>query len=311
MKNFLLVTSVIFLLGCEKEIDFTGKELSPKMVVNSLIDARLDTNEIEISESVFAFSDGQPRIVENPELHLSINGEECHQLWLDTVIGVHTYYQFAAHLNAGDRIDFSAHTPKHGTVRGYDYVPNITEITDFEAAWFIKKDYEHLRLYVTIKDNPQEQNFYRIVVRTNGETMHPSIQEPHDFWSPSEVFIDDEMLFNKPGEAEEEGKSPNYFRIFSDDIFQGQEYTLNVYIKEENLEDDPFSDYLRQRVKVEIHTLSEKMYRNLRSQELASGSLGDLFSEPVKIYTNMQGGYGIFGIYNSTEKVKLVAEKGE
>jgi hypothetical protein len=36
----------------------------------------------------------------------------------------------------------------------------------------------------------------------------------------------------------------------------------------------------------------------------------DIFSEPVKIYTNMQGGYGILGIYNITEKEKSVAEKG-
>jgi hypothetical protein len=310
MRNFLLVLSVIFLFGCEKDIDFTGKELPPKMVVNSLIDARLDTNVIKISESVFAFSDRQPGIVENPELHLSINGEECHQLWLDTVIGVHTYYKFASHLNAGDRIDFSACTPKHGTVKGYDYVPSITEIKDFKTAWFIKNDYEHLRLYVTIKDNPQEQNFYRIVVKTDADVVHPSIQEPYALWSLKEVLIDDEMLFNKPGESEDGGKSPNYFWIFSDDMFQGQEYTLNVYIKEDNYALDPKLDYLRQYAKVEIYTLSEKLYRNLRSQELASGSLGDIFSEPVKIYTNMQGGYGIFGIYNSTEREKLVAEKG-
>jgi hypothetical protein len=43
---------------------------------------------------------------------------------------------------------------------------------------------------------------------------------------------------------------------------------------------------VRQAVKVEIHTLSEKLYQNLHSQELASGITDDIFSEPVKIYTN-------------------------
>ncbi|MDR0733999.1 MAG: DUF4249 domain-containing protein [Dysgonamonadaceae bacterium] len=53
------------------------------------------------------------------------------------------------------------------------------------------------------------------------------------------------------------------------------------------------------------------MYQNLRSQELAINPSGDIFSEPVKIYTNMQGGYGILGIYNVAGKEKMVAEKGE
>jgi hypothetical protein len=72
-----------------------------------------------------------------------------------------------------------------------------------------------------------------------------------------------------------------------------------------------YEDYVRQWVKVEIHTLSEKLYQNLQSQGLASGMTGDVFSEPVKIYTNMRGGYGILGVYNVTEKEKPVAEKGE
>jgi hypothetical protein len=294
------------------DIDFNGKEPSPKMVVNSIINALSDTNLIKISESVFDFSDRKPGIVENPEINLSINGKICDRLWLDTIIGVHAYYKFVSKLNIGDKVEFSAHTPKHGTVKGYDHVPNvITEIKNIETSWFIRDDREYLRMYVTLKDNPNERNFYRIVVKTKADIVHPSIQEPINYWDLHEVFTDDEMLFHHPTETEEEGKLPNFYRIFSDDMIQGKEYTLNVYIRYDNYANTPNEDYVRQWVKVEIHTLSEKLYQNLQSQGLASGTTGDVFSEPVKIYTNMQGGYGILGVYNVTEKEKLVVEKGE
>jgi hypothetical protein len=307
-----LIISVLLLFGCEKDIDFGGKEPAPKMVVNAVINAQSDTNLIKISESVFDFSGQKPGIVENPEIHLNINEKECGQIWLDTIIGVHSYYKFVSELNAGDKIEFSAHTPKRGTVNAYDIVPNnAVEIKNIDHSWFIKDGTGYLRLYVTLKDNPQERDFYRIVVKTKGILMHPSIHEPDNIWSLKNIFIDDEMLFHNPTETEGEGKSPNFYRIFSDDMIQGKEYTLNIYIEESNSADSNWNDYVRQWVKVEIHTLSENLYQNLHSQELAIGPSDDVFSEPVKIYTNMQGGYGILGVYNISEKEKLVATKGE
>jgi hypothetical protein len=298
------------LYGCEKDIDFQGKEPSPKMVVNSILNAQSDTGRIKISESVFDYSNQKPGIVENPEIHLNINGKECDQIWLDTIIGVHAYYGFVSTLNINDKIEFSAHTAKHGTVKGYDHVPDITEIKNIETSWFKKDGFSYLRMYVTLKDNAHERNFYRIVVKSQAHIVHPSQQEPHNYWDLQKVFIDDEMLFHNPTETEEGGKSLNHYRIFSDELFQGKEYTLNVYIQYDNYTENHDTHYVRQRVKVEIHTLSEKLYQNLHSQELASGITDDIFSEPVKIYTNMQGGYGILGIYNVTEKEKSVAEKG-
>jgi hypothetical protein len=314
MKNsqyyILLILNTLLFLSCEKDVDFKGKELSPKIVVNSIIHAKSDTGVIKISESVFDYSDRQPDLVKDPEVHVSINEKEC-PVWLDTVMGVHACYKFVSILNIGDRIEFSAHTPGHGRVKGFDIVPSIAEIKSIESSWFKRDGFGYLRLYITLKDDPQERNFYRIVVRTNDIIVHPSIQEPDSHWDLKEIFVEDEILFNNATEKNEEGKTLDYYRIFSDEMFSGKEYTLNVYIRNDNFATDVQSDYVRQSVKVEIQTLSEKLYQNLHSQELASGTTGDVFFEPVKIYTNIQGGYGILGIYNSTEKEKIVATKGD
>jgi hypothetical protein len=303
--------SAILSSSCEKGVDFKGEKTSPKIVINSIIHAKSDTGAIKISESVFDYSDQQPKVVENPEIHLSINEKECPQVWLDTVVGLHAYYKFASRLNVGDKVELAAHTPEHGAARGFDNVPAIAEIKNVKTSWFRRNGLGYLRLYVALNDNPQERNFYRIVVRTNDVLVHPSLQEPYNHWDLKDIFVDDEILFNNPTEEDEEGKTPNYYKIFSDEMFSGKEYTLNVYIQHDNFAMDAQLGYVRQSVKVELQTLSEKLYQNLRSQELASGTTGDVFSEPVKIYTNIQGGYGILGIYNSTEKEELIAKKGD
>ena len=88
------------------------------------------------------------------------------------------------------------------------------------------------------------------------------------------------------------------FAIFSDELFQDKEYTLNVYIKLDNFIDAD------QYVKVEIHSLSENLYKYLRSVELASN--GDNFSEPVKLYSNIKWGYGILGAFSRNLKIIYV-----
>lgn len=303
---------IVILFGCEQNTDFKGKGLPPKIVVNSIINAQTDTHLIKISESVFDFSDQKASVVENIEAHLYINGTECDNLSFYKIDDVHTYYKFISVLKKGDVVEFTVHTPKHGTVKGSDIVPeNTAEIKDIEHSWFWLNGIQFLRLYVTIQDNIHKSNYYRIVIRTNTNILHPSMQEPNNIWDLQEVLTDDEILFNEPTESEEEGKNPHFYRIFTNNLFQGKEYKLNLFIRCEDYTIFSDNNYVRQNVKVEIQSLSEKLYRGLRSHELASGSIGDLYSEPVKIYTNMQGGYGILGIYTSTELERMIAEKGD
>ncbi|MDR2466377.1 MAG: DUF4249 domain-containing protein [Prevotellaceae bacterium] len=312
---FIFVVNVFVcavLAGCEKNVDFRGKELPPKMVINSIIGTASDTCWIKVSESVFDFSDQSPDTVKNPKIQLSINSKKCDGIWLDTIIGVHSYYKFVAgKLNVGDRIDISAATQKHGTVSGYDIVPDTVEIKNIETEWFMKKDdRSYLRMHVTFKDKPGERNFYRIIVKTYSILINPADQKPTNQWYSEKVYIDDEMLFHNPAETDEEGKMYNHYRMFSDDLIDGKEYTLNIHIENYNEANNPDLDYVEEYVKVELHTLSEKLYRNLHSQELAYGTIGDVFVEPVKIYTNIKGGYGIFGAYNVSEKIKCLGKKG-
>jgi hypothetical protein len=320
MKNvwfcIVPITVAVLLCGCEQAVDFGRTAPSAGIVINAIFSAQADTHQIKISESVFAFSGQTPSLIEEPEIQLRINGELCQEVRPDTVIdNLHAYYTFISPLKAGDKVEVTANTAKHATVSGFDCVPApAAEITGIEHAWFRKEARSYLRLHVTLRDNLLEKNFYRIVIKTKTDIVPPSIQEPTDYWVTEEVFVDEELLFHNPTDKEEAGHTPNFYRIFSDELFQGKEYTLNVYIRHDRFDgalSEGGSDYVRSYVKAEIHTLSEKLYRGLNSRELASGTIGDAFVEPVKVYSNMQGGYGLFGIYSVSEKEKLVASIGE
>lgn len=289
--------------GCEKEIPISTEDSAPKAVLNTIINCTANINSVKLSESVSLFSPAEAARIENPSLQLKINGSDK-EIAFDTYRSVDSYYRFAEPLSPGDRVEIGGSTPKHGAFSGFDYAPLPAEIVSVSTEWFRGKvnDMSYLRTLIKIRDNPDARNYYRIVIRD--KTLFDAEADESAFpWNLQDVYVDQEIIFNNISGIG--GEDDHVYRVFSDDLFQGKEYTLNVYIRK-----DRFNDYdyesVRHFVKVEIHALSENLYKYLRSLEQAS--VEDNFQEPVKIFSNVSGGYGIVAIYNVSDKVVEVEE---
>ncbi len=283
--------------SCENDVNFIGKESVPKMVVNSIINTEAEKQVLKLSESMFAFGNQIQKPIEKVELQLTVNGSEV-KLTFEGIKEQSGYYSFPIKLNYGDKVEFFGKSPQHDAVYGMDYVPLPANIIEVKTEWFKGKtdNKDYLRIPVTIRDIPREKNYYRVIVRV--KEIYELNDDDDSDWLQYDVHVDQEPLFNyMPNTPWDE--TPNTYRIFSDELIDGEEYTLNVYVQmdKENL----WGANPRTFIKAEVHTLSENLYRYLRSIELAGN--GDNFTEPVKIFSNISGGYGILGIYNINDKV--------
>lgn len=292
--------------GCEKEIAISREDSAPKAVLNAVINCTADANSVKLSESVSPYSSAEAVRIENPNLELKINGSDK-KITFDAYKENQGYYHFVGPLFPGNKVEISGHTAKHGTFSSFDYAPIPAEIVSVNTGWFTGKanNVSHLRTLVKIKDRPDTRDYYRIVIRdkTLSDNKADSSAVP---WNLQDVYVDQEKLFNSASGSGGGDKDAHKYRIFADDLFQGKEYTLNVYIRKDRLDTSRFKS-ARHLVKVEIHALSENLYKYLRSLELAS--VENNFQEPVRIYSNISGGYGIVGIYNVSDKVIEVEPK--
>jgi hypothetical protein len=300
-KIYHIIVLVIVLAsasGCEKEIPISPDDSAPKVVLNAIINCTSEANSVKLSESVPLFSAAEASRIENPNLQLKINGLDK-EITFDTYKDIHSYYRFTEPLSPGDKVEIGGYTSKHGAFSGFDNVPFPAEIVSVSTEWFRGKvnDVSYLRTLIKIKDNPDAKNYYRIVIRD--KTLFDSGTDESTIpWNLQEVYVDQEILFNNITGIG--GDDDHIYRVFPDDLFQGKEYTLNVYIRKDRFNTSDFES-VRHLVKVEIHALSENLYKYLRSLELSSAE--DNFQEPVKIFSNVNGGYGIVGIYNVSDKV--------
>ncbi|MDR1098366.1 MAG: DUF4249 domain-containing protein [Tannerella sp.] len=303
MKAFGYSIALLCLFSsCNNDVDFKGKEPASKMVVNAVINSQSDTSLIKLSESTFIYSDVKPKFIENPNIEVKINDRPVTTSF-DHVKRMNSYYNFTASLHPGDKVEVSVHTAEHGTVYGADIVPQAPVIASVDYEWFTGQDnYSRLRTLVTVKDKPNEKNYYRILIKGKSILEYegaPTFDEVD--WQFLDVHVDQEILFNNIDGIAGNDTDTHTYRIFSDDLFQGKEYTLNVYVRQDKPEEDSWGMVIRRLIKVEIHALSESLYLYLRSLEIASNE--DIFQEPVKVYTNIEGGYGVLGIYNANEKI--------
>ena len=155
--------------------------------------------------------------------------------------------------------------------------------------------WQELKLKIRFSDPPGRKNLYGIGVNiTTNEidyrTMQPTgrkVTHPAYLYNTDDHFLQDES---------------HYFdgKIFFDDVlFNGTEKLIEVGVS-----DYSFFESDTVWMDVRLEQLDESYYRYVVSNEAYGKANGNPFAEPVQVYSNVNGGYGIFA--GSTFDVKRI-----
>ncbi|MDR2383917.1 MAG: DUF4249 domain-containing protein, partial [Prevotellaceae bacterium] len=291
----------VMFAACEQVIDFEGDRPDNKVILNAVIGCDEDSHNIFLTRSAFIFSSDEVEAIDGLPVEVSING--------DMVAEVENQssgrYVFKAALKTGDKVEISVPDNLPETVKAIDIVPEPPVIVSVDSVRFY--DYTTgsvlLRTLIKIKDKPGEKNYYRLLIKTitiydEGDKLEYRI-EKEILYSVSQDII----LSGLSREGKEDDN--NLSRIFPDDLFSGEEYTLNVFFPV-----TAGSAFIEEKteVEIELQSLSESLYLYMRSLEQKWNS--DIFDQPTKIYSNVNGGYGILGLYSSCKKT-IILNKDE
>jgi hypothetical protein len=336
MKKYImpLLGVALTLAACEKPVDFNGEGPSPKLVISTIAGPNRgfkepyghynrpefgpNTHFVDVREAVFLFGDRKPAPVNDPALKVLVNGAE---IPVETTIDDDSfslprrYHHFNTPLVEGDRLEISVETPEHGRVTASDVVPAPAVISDLKTEWFIDPEDSgwYLKTLVTIDDPAGEKNYYRFEIRSTvryrytgtewiynsgtGKQEPVTVEKEYEVTEEHEVLTDHELLFSRTDNF----PSAEQWNQVSDEVFNGRSYTFNLYA---NIPFEPYVSYenelIGHSVTVDVHTLSAAAFKHLRSLDIAAD--GNYTTEPVKIYSNVEGGYGIFGVYNVASK---------
>jgi hypothetical protein len=169
---------------------------------------------------------------------------------------------------------------------------NVTQITAKDSALKDDKDYYN-EITFSMKDSASTKDYYSF------DLMGLVVATPDTFYYPIRIFSNDIVLnentdkgsINTPGVAGYDLRNPE----FSDGLFSGENHTFKLYWTEQQRQQVYFD-----KIFIQIKHFSEEAYKYETSLRKQQNAKDNPFAEPVRIFSNIQNGIGVFGSYNTS-----------
>lgn len=286
MKRIQLIGISLALLGvmtsCEKEIELKQSEIDPRIVVNSIFTAN-DTIWIELSESRNVLFEGAMPTITDAALKLTdsngaVLGDFIHQsdgnYYLSTVLPI-----------AGNRYGITASKAGFESVSAFSSAPELINVTSIDTV--SKADISEMEFTINFTDNAAEKNYYSISITGYygyEDEFGEIVYWENNYFSTKEFYV----VNGGAGIGEDGTKNDTEF-YFPDDLIDGDNISFKstIYFPAAN----EYPVYFI----VKVASLSEDLYKYKVTYANYLNTQGSPFAEPVRVYSNIENGFGIFG----------------
>lgn len=312
MKSIKFLFAMLVTVACESTVEVEFPRETPKLVLNALLEAD-SAVIVELSQSKSVLSDGELTVVKEAQVVLLENNrpvatltEAQSGIWgtyaTDFTLSAEAIYTVEASKEGFEPVTATTSIPAAVPIETLGYDKEVVREGD---PRFDTKDnapdpqlvVNNLRL--SFNDPAEEANYYEIQVYED----HTSYYRKEDSTSPTQVWeaalitSSDPVVVNNDvlqGDTHYTGSS----LIFSDEIFNGQRYTVAFDT------DRDFDTFRRtDRYRVLFRHISEEQFRYWQSAKQQYRAEDDPFAEPVLIFNNVVGGYGIVGGANTQSEL--------
>ena len=311
--------------SCYSDIHFEDLMPEPMPVINAV--ASTDTVVLaSISRTYSEVEDVHDLYVKDADVELNVNGgeiiEKMTAVEFDTVTNTMEPIHVVAYKSnympkVGDHLEVTAVTP-YGIAKASDNVPEPVKMEGVETSYnykivpgitfegntivsYYNKECD-VTFHVRFHDPVGEENYYFV-----------NVVSADDGYYGDAYYIDyvDQVFSMQNQDITDigsDGIRNEWGWTFSDETIDGLDYSLALRASGFPVNDDENPDRYNSNYKVVIrlYSVSEGYYKYLRSvlkdEQREESSVGDIgILEPVTIFSNVDGGTGIFGAYSMEE----------
>lgn len=285
MNKFTIGLMVLLsLFSCRKEIDFNGDTSESRLVVNGVVEMD-STFAVNVEKSTFFLDNNfnQNKFITSGAT-LTLENQNTGEIYVVTDPLYGSYYEFPFMVTPNTSYSIKVEHESFNTVTSSTQTLSKTPIINVDTTSLESEDGQRLQFSLNWNDPAGEENYYMIRVKES----YDSIFE----YGSSENFL---QINSKDPSVEEINNSDidgstydlNYL-LLSDALFNGAEKTIDFSIYH------PFY-WSEDSKKIEVMLISMNKETYLYFKSVQFHQPDDFFSEPVKIYNNIEEGFGIFG----------------
>ena len=263
---------VLFFISCTKRIEIEMPEHQPKAVINSLFKLNEPLNVYAYKSTAITKPLSKP--VENASINLYKDA-----VFIETLQFKDSLYQSEHIVEEEATYKIIADFPNLESITATNYAPTPPTLisTEFLGLIATSGGFDKYQINIEIEDDVTKENYYEVVLINEYEYVDGSLHE------------------------EDYGSRILYNTTFSDASFNGATpiHKANYCV---------LKDYLIiKKVTLKLRAVTKEYYTYLNTlyDHLYSRQGDDVFGyiEPIDMYTNIEGGYGIFAGYSEVEQV--------
>jgi Domain of unknown function (DUF4249) len=294
----ILVLLTLTCGGCNDEFIFTG-EADDKRIVAVVFGEEDSTINMQLRSSQFITEDTAEIPIPFAEIRLYKQDQFTEFLTSATNGNATSQYKVKAH----DSLRFVMRKDGYNLVEGRAVVPGEINLLQFDTTTRLANQ---LGLRLSFLDLVTDNNYYLIEMHAHRwiYILDPFTQERIDsnlIWESLDIQSVNKIFFSDQNIVTNEQK----FELFNDQIFNGENFVLDVNINALNLQESVIKGRTSE-IKVRLRNINEDYYNFLTSLSLNRPIFGGPFSISSQVAGNIKGGYGIFALYTSTSKVIIM-----
>lgn len=293
MKYYIiLIFSILSFYSCEKTIRIDIEDKGRKIVVNGIFEAD-STLKIHLSESQYILSGNTQYVaVNDATVSLFENGIKTQILEK----GYNGIYEFTPIIKQATDYKIVVNSSKFGESLATSHVPESTDIDGIEYEINYTSDQwsqfiDGVDFKLRFQDKEAEPNFYLVQVYSTYSSTSYNYETGEETMIQYKEYIP--LISNEPSLIHTNYEINGL--LFDDELFDGDMRTIGFstdyfsYGKSGDPNNNKVPYY------VVLHSLSKELYNYYLSYTKYSETEGDPFAEPVKVFNNIENGFGIFG----------------
>lgn len=284
-----MIMSVILIVSCEKVLDVEIDDSSRLMVLNGVPSSGKQLS-VNFTYSHFFLDTCTQHPVANARMTMTVNGN---QMAPSQIKGCNYYFPYM--LKDDDRLHIEI-AANGETVSADTYVPKSPQVSNLEAHIDTSHALTLLNIDFDLADHANYKDYYHFVITSRDSGRR------YERWSDSIENVDtlvnkmflcfDQCLASSEVVAVPPLAGYFYNRLLTtDSLIDGSTHhvRLQVIMLVDTNEIAPFTH----RFTLEVETIARDRFRYLRDADNAT-SMPMLIADPMPVYSNVRGGYGIF-----------------
>ncbi len=282
---FLLLILILVGVSCQKEVKYDEELLEPKLVVQGLLE--VDSMCVIYLERTYNFMEDYPNTEITSGATLTIENLTAGTSYVVTTPVYDNRYEFPFTVTANTTYKITVTHPDYPTVTATTTTVGIVPILSIDTATINPDGYDELLATWKWQDPPGD-NYYMVRTFINMEDTVYGYFNHYGFMGSN-----DPIANNGSDEPLDDYNGGIYF-VFSDETFASAIKTFESYSNNPFAYPDPNTVST---VTYSLTSINYETYLYHKSVQKQANT-DPTFSEPVKVFTNVENGYGIFGCTN-------------